>query len=991
MKKCLLLIGLFTAIVFLSCRNPLLQKELSSASRSVSTLGNGLVAHWDMNEKDTTVISNQVGLVHGTAHGGVSHIIGPNGLGNSLLFDGIDDYVDVPSSLVNTAQSFTVSAWVQPHVSTHANQAVIALEANRNSVYMLQRTSDNHWAFVASNRDAYWGHRFLRAQAVDTVVPGQWYHLVGVNDSVAGQMRLYVNGVLVQEIDEWLTWTSYGHTLIGRARWNYQSADHFRGAIDEVKVYNRALHHREVHALSGNPDDYRSPELLARFSLDESRGTRIENALGANHGRAYGGLTAVPNRRGERWAQSFDGRDDYIDIPAPLVDTTSSFTVSAWAKVTSDWGGYKTVLSQDGSQVSGFYLQRTQDNRWAFSAYNQDNSSSAVVRAKSRRPALPEYWYHLVGVYDDDDSKLKLYVNGELQQEVAGTIDFRAQGHTVIGRAKWNGRAVDYFHGQIDDVELHRRVLTESEIETLYGSPLIGQWSFDETFRSQIGGNHGRMIGGLRWVDGLIAKARRLDGAHDRVEVPSYGHLNTTESYTVSVYAKVENLEDRYQVVLSQEGERVSGFYLEITDGDHWAFSLLPGDSTNTQGMAKVVSYSRVVPNIWYHVVGVYDSEQQKVLLYVNGEYQGETSYTHAWPSRGAIHIGAAKWNSRITNYFEGVVDEVRIYKKALNISEVVRLYQEHPSVPDHVYLMAWFANTNDAHGENMHYAFSTDALNWNTLIDSQGNPRVVFDAYARSTVRMRDPYMQFVNGKYHLVHTWGWDNKKAFHWESTDGIHWTGANGGRSVYDGQFQAVPVSNTAPNAWAPEFFYDGSQFYVFWTSRDYDLNGNNQVDSDEEREKIFYRTTTDWRTFSEPALLFDPGFAVIDLTVIQEGDTIYGYYKTEHGAHNQRHILKATGQTLIELSGTTDILPSVRGVEGPQIIRTNEGDDFILYYDYFADGGYWGASTSTDMNRWTSISTEFPPNARHGSVLSVPRRVMTEILRYHGQRVPTGWF
>ena len=113
---------------------------------------------------------------------------------------------------------------------------------------------------------------------------------------------------------------------------------------------------------------------------------------------------------------------------------------------------------------------------------------------------------------------------------------------------------------------------------------------------------------------------------------------------------------------------------------------------------------------------------------------------------------------------------------------------------------------------EWVYYAYSLDGLAWNDI----NGARPVFNAYD-DRVRIRDPYMWRVNGKFHLVHTAGWDNKYLFHWESDDGIIWTGANGQRNRAAGQITVVPDGNPAPNAWAPEFYWDGEKFYLHWTS------------------------------------------------------------------------------------------------------------------------------------------------------------------------------
>jgi hypothetical protein len=242
---------------------------------------------------------------------------------------------------------------------------------------------------------------------------------------------------------------------------------------------------------------------------------------------------------------------------------------------------------------------------------------------------------------------------------------------------------------------------------------------------------------------------------------------------------------------------------------------------------------------------------------------------------------------------------------------------------------------------------------------------------------------------KFHLVHTKGWDNEEIFHWESLDGITWTGVNGGKKTRDGEIQAVP-EGTAPNAWAPEFFYDSdsSIFYIFWSTREYD-----GVD----HQRILYRTTSDWRTFSEPQVLLDPGFGVIDLTVMQRDGMFFGVYKLEEkldegietSSHNQKRLLLAQGDSFTLLSGITDFLPSVRGVEGPQFLLVDE-NQVRLYYDFFANGNGWGASATDSLTTWEPLDggmVQFPSDVRHGSATPITLAELTTILQYFEDELP----
>src|SRR5690606_16065861 len=83
----------------------------------------------------------------------------------------------------------------------------------------------------------------------------------------------------------------------------------------------------------------------------------------------------------------------YVDVPAPVVDTSRSFTVAAWVNLAST-GGYQTFVSIDGDQVSAFYLQKRDDTgTFAFSRLPADDpqANSDVVYASAGRASDLQY------------------------------------------------------------------------------------------------------------------------------------------------------------------------------------------------------------------------------------------------------------------------------------------------------------------------------------------------------------------------------------------------------------------------------------------------------------------------------------------------------------------------------------------------------------------------------------------------------------------------
>ncbi|GAA3463978.1 LamG-like jellyroll fold domain-containing protein [Saccharothrix longispora] len=156
-------------------------------------------------------------------------------------------------------------------------------------------------------------------------------------------------------------------------------------------------------------------------------------------------------------ALKLDGDGDYAQTAGPVLDTTGSYSVSAWVTVDSLPGNYATAVSQDGRRVENpFYLQYGQ-GRWAFSVPGGRRATLAATPEPGR-------WYHLVGVRDEAAGETRLYVDGVRAAAIPIGPDEVSTGPLAIGRAKYAGARGDFWHGSIDEVRAVDRALTDAEV-----------------------------------------------------------------------------------------------------------------------------------------------------------------------------------------------------------------------------------------------------------------------------------------------------------------------------------------------------------------------------------------------------------------------------------------------------------------------------------------------------------------------------------------------
>ena len=201
-------------------------------------------------------------------------------------------------------------------------------------------------------------------------------------------------------------------------------------------------------------------------------------------------------------------------------------------------------------------------------------------------------------------------------------------------------------------------------------SGLVGYWTFDgqdtnwatgQTFDRSGNKNTGTMTSMTSStvpVSGKIGHAFRFDGVNDRINLPtdSIG----TNTVTVCAWIKPKNTESI--------GGFVSNARFMLINYNFGASLLLSSDGLIT----FVASAISITPNVWQHICGVRLSSGTGS-VYINGSQSGSSGNTGTPVTGFGLGIGA---DGNGDNPFSGLIDDVRIYNRALSATEVQRLYQ---------------------------------------------------------------------------------------------------------------------------------------------------------------------------------------------------------------------------------------------------------------------------------------------------------------------------
>jgi hypothetical protein len=205
---------------------------------------------------------------------------------------------------------------------------------------------------------------------------------------------------------------------------------------------------------------------------------------------------------------------------------------------------------------------------------------------------------------------------------------------------------------------------------------LISLWEFDEgngtTAHDSVSKNHGT-INGATWTTGQIDGALSFDGVNDYVDMADTVKDYLGTNYTVSAWIKADTISNNKAILSyrhSTEGNPVLFFLGQYYTNVDFAVR------DNSHNLAQPSFMDAITANTWYHVAGV--REGNNVNVYVNGVSGNPVSETLGAISPDNLKIGANQWGGNpVSNHFDGAIDDVRIYNRALTAGEILELYQD--------------------------------------------------------------------------------------------------------------------------------------------------------------------------------------------------------------------------------------------------------------------------------------------------------------------------
>jgi len=382
------------------------------------------------------------------------------------------------------------------------------------------------------------------------------------------------------------------------------------------------------------------------------------------------------------------------------MEGVSNYTIISRAKM--DDIETNAVQNLVGSSVTKLYLGFNPSGTTPVSRPSIRNVDGTIVRPVLSKYYLDKEWHTYV--FTMENGILKAYMDGIAMMAYDASSVYNkmyASGTIQIGGVnsteKWNG--------PIQTFAIYNRVLSLAEANNFSENPAlqldgeifrlvnitsnvnpIGHWAFDETTGYIVNDSsenniNGTLLNGAARVEGLKNKAIKLDGVNDNIDFGANPILEMgDDDFTVSAWVKMDISQVSYPTFVAKgaSSQRNAGYWFFLSNSK--LYFLISDGQTRLASSSNTVS---ICDNSWHHIA-VTVKRQGNAVFYVDGLKSGSydiSSFSGKNITNPSKNFTIGSLDISSTTYLKGLIDDFRVYNRALDDSEITGL----ATLPTHI------------------------------------------------------------------------------------------------------------------------------------------------------------------------------------------------------------------------------------------------------------------------------------------------------------------
>ncbi|MBK9565184.1 MAG: hypothetical protein IPO37_08395 [Saprospiraceae bacterium] len=628
---------------------------------------NSKVASYLFNEfgKDGSVFGNTAAIQ------GATHTTDRFGYGNSAVsFDGKTSKVTASNSAQLNSAFTTISFWVK--VGSLPAQGEVYLLSNGGWQERWKISLPSHGKPVFTVKTTTCCNDMDSGNG-NELKPGEWKHVVMIHDGTAD--RMYMNGVKVNQKAYAGALASTVHPL-GIGYDPIDKGSFFDGQLDDIEIYNYAFTDQDVTTLYNAQAKFPGVEnaLVASYSLN---GNGTDTTQFKNNAILDSKATAAANRHG--WASNAISGAARAENSAAL---QSDFTtISFWVNPKTLPASGEVFLMSNGGWQERWKISLPSHGKPVFTT-NATVCCSDMDSGNGNELKVGQ-WTHVAMVHNGMQDQI--FVNGTLANQKATTGALKKTKFPLgIGYDPIDNGS--FFDGSMDDVMIFNKALTAVEIKALYDgqktevvptSPMVANYTFDTNNNDQTpyqNHSYGNATG-TKDRFGKVNKARNFDGKTAYQEAGNSAQL-ASDFTSISFWAKVNSLPASGEAYILSHGGWQERWKISLPSHGKPVFTTNATTCCNDMDSGNG---NELKVGEWKHLVMTHDGVADKI--YMNGVKVNEKVFAGAL-KKTKYNLGIGYDPIDKGNYFDGALDEIQLYSKALTAQEVADLYKLQSTAP---------------------------------------------------------------------------------------------------------------------------------------------------------------------------------------------------------------------------------------------------------------------------------------------------------------------